>query len=181
MAEDIANRLDSLNINADEQVSVLKWNPLPDLDALNRITNDITYLHSPALELCSKIDMHLSTLNYKSAPNVSGFLLHGPPGVSKSRLAKSVAQYYGLPTTCIRGGETITTSLGEAESALLKTFKSACKSDPSSSSILILDDFDEIIELGGVFVSSLLVSMFKRRSAEMVVGDKHLFVIGSMK
>ena len=72
-----------------------------------------------------------------------GLLLYGPPGCSKTLLAKATATESGLNFIAIKGAEFLSMYVGESERALREIFRQAKAATPS------MIFFDEIDAIGG--------------------------------
>ncbi|EGG17099.1 AAA ATPase domain-containing protein [Cavenderia fasciculata] len=68
-----------------------------------------------------------------------GILLYGPPGCSKTLLAKALATESGLNFIAVKGPELISKWVGESERAVRDIFKKARQNSPS---ILFFDEMD---------------------------------------
>jgi AAA family ATPase len=73
-----------------------------------------------------------------------GLLLYGPPGCSKTLVAKALATESGLNFLAVKGGELLSMYVGESERAVREVFRKARSASPS---ILF---FDEIDAIGGL-------------------------------
>ena len=60
-----------------------------------------------------------------------GILLYGPPGCSKTLLAKALATESGLNFIAVKGPELFSKWVGESEKAIQKVFKRARAASPS--------------------------------------------------
>lgn len=70
-----------------------------------------------------------------------GLLLYGPPGCSKTLIAKAVATEAGLNFIAIKGGELLSMYVGESERAMRDVFRKARAASPS---IIFFDEIDAI-------------------------------------
>ncbi len=70
-----------------------------------------------------------------------GLLLYGPPGCSKTLIAKAVATEAGLNFIAIKGGELLSMYVGESERAVREVFRKARAASPS---IIFFDEIDAI-------------------------------------
>ena len=70
-----------------------------------------------------------------------GLLLYGPPGCSKTLIAKAVATEAGLNFIAIKGGELLSMYVGESERAVREVFR---KPRAASPSIIFFDEIDAI-------------------------------------
>ncbi len=70
-----------------------------------------------------------------------GLLLYGPPGCSKTLIAKAVATEAGLNFIAIKGAELLSMYVGESERAVREIFRKARAASPS---IIFFDEIDAI-------------------------------------
>lgn len=63
-----------------------------------------------------------STVLNKQPPPAAGILLHGPPGCSKTLLARAVASQAKLNYISVKGPELFSKYVGESEKALAALF-----------------------------------------------------------
>jgi len=70
-----------------------------------------------------------------------GLLLYGPPGCSKTLIAKAVATEANLNFIAIKGGELLSMYVGESERAVREVFRKARAASPS---IIFFDEIDAI-------------------------------------
>ncbi len=77
---------------------------------------------------------------YGATPK-KGLLLYGPPGCSKTMVAKATATESGLNFIAVRGPELVRMYVGESERALREVFSKARAVKPS---IVFLDEIDAI-------------------------------------
>lgn len=70
-----------------------------------------------------------------------GLLLYGPPGCSKTLIAKAVATESGLNFLAVKGGELLSMYVGESERAVREVFRKARSASPS---VLFFDEIDTI-------------------------------------
>lgn len=75
-----------------------------------------------------------------------GILLHGPPGVGKTLLARAVATESEANFISIRGPEIFSKWVGESEKAIREIFRKARMAAPS---IIFFDEFDSIVPARG--------------------------------
>jgi SpoVK/Ycf46/Vps4 family AAA+-type ATPase len=97
-------------------------------------------------------------------PPVRGVLLHGPPGCSKTTLAKAAAHASQASFFSLSGAELYSKYVGEGEALLRRTFQKARLASPS---IIFFDEADAIApkrtgpggnSSGGVTVGERLLS-----------------------
>ncbi|KAJ2510221.1 hypothetical protein GGI11_005569 [Coemansia sp. RSA 2049] len=76
-----------------------------------------------------------------------GVLLHGPPGVGKTRLVQQVAKLSGVAMTTVQGSEILSPYLGESERRLRELFGEAQSNALASSgtSVLFIDEIDALV------------------------------------
>ena len=69
----------------------------------------------------------------------TGIILHGPPGCSKTMIAKALATESGLNFIAIKGPELFSKYVGDTEKAIREIFRKARLSSPS---IIFFDEID---------------------------------------
>jgi AAA family ATPase len=69
----------------------------------------------------------------------SGILLYGPPGCSKTMIAKALATESGLNFIAVKGPELFSKYVGDTEKAIREIFRKARLSSPS---IVFFDEID---------------------------------------
>jgi len=69
----------------------------------------------------------------------AGIMLYGPPGCSKTMIAKALATESGLNFIAIKGPELFSKYVGDTEKAIREIFRKACLSSPS---IIFFDEID---------------------------------------
>lgn len=79
------------------------------------------------------------TTSEQSSPHPGGLLLYGPPGCSKTLLAKAAASEAGLSMLSVKGPELYSRYVGDSEKAVKSLFRSAHAAAPS---IVLLDELD---------------------------------------
>ncbi|KAJ3397742.1 spermatogenesis associated protein 5 [Lobulomyces angularis] len=90
-----------------------------------------------------------------------GILLYGPPGCSKTLMAKALATESGLNFIAVKGPELFTKYVGESEKAIRNLFKKARAASPS---IIFFDEIDALAITrgagsdGGVSVNDRVLS-----------------------
>ncbi|GCB74861.1 hypothetical protein scyTo_0020823, partial [Scyliorhinus torazame] len=70
-----------------------------------------------------------------------GILLYGPPGCSKTMIAKALANESGLNFLAVKGPELLSKYVGESERAVREIFRKARAVAPS---ILFFDEIDAL-------------------------------------
>lgn len=73
----------------------------------------------------------------------TGILLHGPPGCSKTMIAKALATESGLNFIAIKGPELFSKYVGDTEKAIREIFRKARLSSPS---IIFFDEIDAMAQ-----------------------------------
>ncbi|KAI9820342.1 MAG: AAA+-type ATPase [Pycnora praestabilis] len=89
------------------------------------------------------------TMEYLDITPKKGILLYGPPGCSKTLIAKAVATEAGLNFLAVKGAELINMYVGESERAVREVFRKARAASPS---VIFFDEIDSIAmsrEAGG--------------------------------
>ncbi|KAL8610058.1 hypothetical protein ACOMHN_045456 [Nucella lapillus] len=77
----------------------------------------------------------------------AGYLLYGPPGCSKTMIAKALATESGLNFMAVKGPELFDKYVGESERAVREVFRKARSAAPS---IIFIDEIDSLsVERGG--------------------------------
>jgi AAA family ATPase len=69
----------------------------------------------------------------------AGIMLHGPPGCSKTMIAKALATESGLNFIAVKGPELFSKYVGDTEKAVREIFRKARLSSPS---IIFFDEID---------------------------------------
>ena len=69
----------------------------------------------------------------------AGIMLYGPPGCSKTMIAKALATESGLNFIAIKGPELFSKYVGDTEKAIREIFRKARLSSPS---IVFFDEID---------------------------------------
>jgi AAA family ATPase len=72
---------------------------------------------------------------------LSGILLFGPPGCSKTMIAKALATESGLNFLAVKGPELFSKYVGDTEKAIREIFRKARLSSPS---IIFFDEIDSM-------------------------------------
>lgn len=70
-----------------------------------------------------------------------GVLLYGPPGCSKTMLARAVASRVGASFLSVKGGELLSKYIGDSEKAVAQLFAAARRSSPC---VVFLDEADAL-------------------------------------
>ena len=70
-------------------------------------------------------------LDYFGIRPPKGVLLYGPPGCSKTLMAKSLATESGLNFLAVKGPELLSKWVGDSEKAVREVFKKARRAAPS--------------------------------------------------
>jgi SpoVK/Ycf46/Vps4 family AAA+-type ATPase len=109
-----------------------------------------------------------------------GLLLHGPPGNSKTTLARALGVALGAPIFALRPSDVLSAYVGEAERALREVFARARAAAPS---IVFLDEIDALVcarngsDSGSSLARSLLATLLTELDG---VGDAgRVLVIGA--
>ncbi|KAA1099887.1 AAA+-type ATPase [Puccinia graminis f. sp. tritici] len=84
---------------------------------------------------------HPQTFKRLGISPVRGILLYGPPGCSKTLIAKALATESGLNFIAIKGSDVFNKYLGESEKSIRDLFKKARANSPS---IIFIDEIDSI-------------------------------------
>lgn len=85
---------------------------------------------------------HAEALSRFGSEAPKGILLVGPPGCSKTLLAKAVATETGMNFVSIRGSEVLSAFVGESEKAIVRLFACARQMAPC---VLFLDEADGLL------------------------------------
>jgi AAA family ATPase len=89
---------------------------------------------------------HADALARLGATAPKGVLLYGPPGCSKTLLARAVAATAGLNFLSVKGGELYSKYVGESERAVAALFARARGAAPA---IVFLDEIDALVSARG--------------------------------
>ena len=76
----------------------------------------------------------------------AGIMLYGPPGCSKTMIAKALATESGLNFIAIKGPELFSKYVGDTEKAIREIFRKARLSSPS---IIFFDEIDAMASQRG--------------------------------
>ncbi|GAA5876576.1 hypothetical protein JCM16303_003586 [Sporobolomyces ruberrimus] len=95
--------------------------------------------------------MHPETFKRLGVSPPRGVLLYGPPGCSKTLIAKALATEGGLNFIAVKGPEVFNKYVGESEKAIREVFRKARAAAPS---IVFLDEVDAIAPARGSEESS---------------------------
>ncbi|XP_004493364.1 cell division control protein 48 homolog B [Cicer arietinum] len=104
---------------------------------------------------------HAATFSRLGITPVRGILLHGPPGCSKTTLAKAAANAANVPFFSLSGAELFSMYVGEGEGLLRNTFR---KARLAGKSIIFFDEADVVAgkrgdgSSGGAVVGERLLS-----------------------
>ncbi|MEV6925200.1 AAA family ATPase [Dactylosporangium sp. NPDC051485] len=71
-----------------------------------------------------------------------GLILHGPPGVGKTHLARATAGELGVHAIAVGGPELVGMRYGETEAALRRLFRDAAENAPA---LVIIDELDALV------------------------------------
>ena len=112
-------------------VSKVRWD---DIGGYENVRTSLRQLVEWPLRYPDKMEK----LNIK-APK--GVLLYGPPGCSKTMVAKALATESGLNFLSIKGAELLSKYVGESEAAVREIFAKARQASPC---ILFFDEIDSI-------------------------------------
>ncbi|KAI8455073.1 P-loop containing nucleoside triphosphate hydrolase protein [Phakopsora pachyrhizi] len=85
--------------------------------------------------------LHSETFKRLGIVPTRGVLLYGPPGCSKTLIAKALASESGLNFISIKGSDVFNKYLGESEKAIRDLFRKARMASPS---VVFLDEIDSI-------------------------------------
>lgn len=89
---------------------------------------------------------HADSLQRLGAIAPKGILLYGPPGCSKTLLAKAVAATAGLNFLSVKGGELYSKYVGESERAIVTLFARARGAAPA---VIFFDEIDGLVSQRG--------------------------------
>lgn len=118
------------------EIPKVKWSDIAGSDDVKRKLRE-------AVELPIKHPEILTQLNIKSN---FGALLYGPPGCSKTLIAKALATETGLNFISVKGPELISKFVGESERNIREAFRKARAAAPA---IIFFDEFDSIAPVRG--------------------------------
>lgn len=89
---------------------------------------------------------HADALERLGATAPKGVLLYGPPGCSKTLLARAVAATSGLNFLSVKGGELYSSYVGESERAIAALFARARAAAPA---VVFFDELDGLVSSRG--------------------------------
>jgi SpoVK/Ycf46/Vps4 family AAA+-type ATPase len=92
-------------------------------------------------ETLTLVQQHVPRLESFGFRMPRGILLYGPPGCSKTLLARAAAAESGLPMLMVRGPELFNKYVGESEKAVQRVFQRARAAAPS---LLFFDEIDAL-------------------------------------
>ncbi len=107
-----------------------------------------------------------------------GILLYGPPGCSKTLMAKAIASESGMNFIPIKGPELLSKWLGESEKAIQKLFNKARAASPC---IIFFDEIDAMASKRDDSSTSVNTRVLSQLLTEMdgVQGGSRVIVIGA--
>ena len=76
----------------------------------------------------------------------NGILLHGPPGVGKTFIAKAIAGEYGMSLIHVSTGDLVGAQQGQSAKNIAKAFETAERNQPC---LLFFDEFDSVAQRRG--------------------------------
>lgn len=129
------------------EIPSVKWTDVGGMQAVKSSLQEVVEWPLKYADLFSKLQL----------PPPQGVLLYGPPGCSKTLMAKALATESNMNFLAVRGPELLSKWLGESEKAVQLLFKRARAAAPS------IVFFDEIDALAG-----------KRGTSNMGVNDRVL-------
>lgn len=118
------------------EIPEVKWSSIGGMETVKRQIKD-------AIDLPDDHSTAFRNLGI-SAPN--GILLYGPPGCSKTLMARALATEGKMNFLAVKGPELLSKWLGESERALASLFKRARMASPS---IIFFDELDAIASKRG--------------------------------
>lgn len=110
---------------------------------------------------------------------VKGILLYGPPGCSKTLIAKTISSKAGMNFFSIKGPEIFSKWVGDSERRLKEIFIEARKNEPS---VLFIDEIDSIAKVRGAYGSSVDMRVLSQLLTEIDGMNSHsssVIVIGA--
>ncbi|GKY98704.1 hypothetical protein MPSEU_000826700 [Mayamaea pseudoterrestris] len=113
------------------EIPQVKWTDIGGMDEVKRQLRD-------AIELPLT---HADTLSRLGVPAPRGILLYGPPGCSKTLMARALATEGQMNFLAVKGPELLSKWLGESERALASLFRRARMASPSC---IFFDECDSI-------------------------------------
>lgn len=114
--------------------------------------DDVGGMEDVKMRLREAVEMPLSAVGMRLFRSVGispprGLLLYGPPGCSKTLLAKAVATESGANFISVKGPELLSKWVGESEKAVRATFRRARLSAPC---VIFFDEIDALAQARGV-------------------------------
>ncbi|KAG2573092.1 cell division control protein 48 homolog B-like [Panicum virgatum] len=144
----------SITRGVTKEISIVSWDDIGGLKDLKKELQKAVEWPIKRAAACGKLGI----------PPVRGVLLHGPPGCSKTTLAKAAAHASQASFFSLSGAELYSKYVGEGEALLRRTFQKARLASPS---IIFFDEADTIApkrtgpggnSSGGVTVGEKLLS-----------------------
>ena len=151
MITDFNEALSSVHPSAIRNIFVetpnVKWNDIGGQDNVKEILKKalewpFTVRELPrAVSVCTNTSQHAEDMKMYGVKPMKGLLLYGPPGCSKTMVAKAAATESGLNFIAVKGPELTSMYVGETERALREVFEKARAVKPS---IIFFDEIDAI-------------------------------------
>ena len=119
------------------EITQVKWSSIGGMDSVKRELRE-------AIELPVS---HQASSERLGIPPPRGILLYGPPGCSKTLMARALATEGQMNFLAVKGPELLSKWLGESERALASLFRRARMASPS---IIFFDEIDAIATKRGI-------------------------------
>uniref|UniRef100_A0A3B3X9S1 AAA+ ATPase domain-containing protein n=1 Tax=Poecilia mexicana TaxID=48701 RepID=A0A3B3X9S1_9TELE len=133
--------------------------------AMREVAIDVPKVQKPPLSVCLSVKLklkqavewplrHPEAFTRMGIQPPRGVLLYGPPGCSKTMIAKALANESGLNFLAIKGPELLSKYVGESERAVREVFRKARAVAPS---IVFFDEIDALASERGRYSLSFSV------------------------
>ncbi|RYZ92667.1 MAG: AAA family ATPase [Proteobacteria bacterium] len=115
-----------------------------------------------------RVMQHLSPMSVPSVlPKVLPLYINGPTGSGKSSLAQAIAKSLGWPSVTIDGFEFLSDENlhGNPTEFQISRFSEVLRSSKSSQCVIIIEDFDNLLEEGGSRLAHFFKNLLKTQSS----------------